>query len=147
MNMNVANLIASIVFICFGMWFLTGGLALPKAVNTADVGPHAFPLIMSISIIVFSAILLVQTILSIKKGASEKVKFNKIINVVSFAGLLILYAFLVPIFGYYISTMLFLPFLILATGERSWKKVVFITIGFVAFAKVAFDILLGVPLP
>ncbi|MCL7749227.1 tripartite tricarboxylate transporter TctB family protein [Halalkalibacter alkaliphilus] len=147
MNMNVANIIASVIFIGIGAWFLIGTLALPTASNAADVGPRAFPLIMSISIITFSIVLLIQSILSIKKGEQKSVKFTKLMNVTVFAGLLILYAYLVPRIGYFVSTLIFFPFIILATGERSWKKVVFITIGFLAFAKLAFDMLLGVPLP
>lgn len=147
MSTHLANLVAAFIFIIFGIWFLINGIALPGAMNNADIGPAVFPVLLSVLIIIFSIVLIVQTFKNLKNGSNGRITINRIFNVVCFAGLMVLYAALLPRIGYYISTAIFFPLLILASGEKSWKKVVFITVGFIAFASVAFDILLGVPLP
>ncbi|KMJ56394.1 hypothetical protein AB685_22215 [Bacillus sp. LL01] len=147
MNRNMANLIASIVFIIIGTWFLYNTVQLPQTTNAADVGPRAFPLIMSISIIVFSIVLLVQTILSRKQDMDKKIYIHRAWSVVTFAALLIIFVLAIPRLGYYLSALIFFPLFIFATGEKSLIKVSLLTAGFLGFTKVAFDMLLGVPLP
>lgn len=147
MSLNVANIVSSIFFILFGTWFLTGALKLPGALDNADVGPAAFPLLLSVFMLLSAVIIMIQTIINIKNNEDRIIKFNRLTRVIGYAALLFLYALCIPKLGYYISTFIVFPILMLIAGEYGWKKIVFISLGFILFAYLFFDTLMGVPLP
>jgi len=125
--------------------FLFQTLQLPPPANARDVGPAAFPLITSILIIIFSILLM---IIGFKKlNSQEKVVVKRGYNIMAAIIVSSVYIWLMPKVGYYWSTAIYFPLMLLSAGERKWKRIVLVTLFFILFAKVGFETLLKVPLP
>jgi putative tricarboxylic transport membrane protein len=67
--------------------------------------------------------------------------------VVAGMGLVVLFPVLMTSLGFYIGSALWMPALFLVAGYRRPLGIVLLTAGFLAFAKVAFEMTLGVRLP
>lgn len=146
MRLSLAEIISGGLFFSLASWFLTMAIRFPPPLNPVDVGPSAFPKLISISILILSAFLIVQGFMGLKKG--KHILFinrrNKLIGSIL---LLVLYIIIIPIIGYYLSTAICLPVMLVLAEERKWKSVLLITVGFLLFSKLGFGILLNVPLP
>ena len=68
-------------------------------------------------------------------------------HVVAGMGLVILFPVLMTNLGFYIGSALWMPALFVVAGYRKPLGIVMLTAGFLAFAKVAFEMTLGVRLP
>jgi len=145
-RLSLAEIISGGLFFSLASWFLTMAIRFPPPLNPVDVGPGAFPKLISIVILILSAFLIVQGFMGLKKG--KHILFinrrNKLIGSIL---LLVFYIIIIPIIGYYLSTAICLPVMLVLAEERKWKSVLLITVGFLLFSKLGFGILLNVPLP
>ena len=147
MKMSVAELIVGSFFLLVSIIFFALSMKLPAPMNPSDLGPATFPYIIVI-VIAFLSCLLIYRGLKNKNDAEQPIIKIKRKNNVFFVILLVLvYIILLPIIGYYISTALAFPAILWFAGERKPLKIVSITAGFIVFALLVFDMLLGVPLP
>jgi hypothetical protein len=81
------------------------------------------------------------------RGSTEKVPFYRTKNTLLFGSLLFGYLLLMDIIGYYITTIIMIPLLLLVAGVKNIKVILLILFVFLLVAYVGFDLLLGVPLP
>ena len=65
-----ANLVASVILLVFEIWAYTQTLGF-KIVKKAAVQPATFPQIMCIGMLIFTVILLIQSLLKFKKADPE----------------------------------------------------------------------------
>jgi uncharacterized membrane protein len=119
------DIIVSIVFGVLGIALIIGAAQLPKS-KVMDIGPDFMPKVVGIIILVLSVILLVQTILKLKKeGTGEVAPDNSDYKRV-FGSLIlsILYVFLLQKIGFIICTLvyLFCQIFVLAPDTRRTKK-------------------------
>ncbi|MEL7568696.1 MAG: tripartite tricarboxylate transporter TctB family protein [Dehalobacterium sp.] len=146
MKMSVAEIISGGLFLGFAGWFLNQTLKFPAPLNPFDVGSAAFPKLITITILFLSIILIIQGIRGYNTNLHKiiiKRQYRVIISIVT----LVIYVILMPVLGYYISTFIFMILMLILAGEWKVKNVVLITIGFLLFSKLGFEILLNVPLP
>ncbi|WP_059104358.1 tripartite tricarboxylate transporter TctB family protein [Shouchella shacheensis] len=144
---SIGEILIGTIILVFSLWFLMEALALPISRGGNDVGPATFPLIASGLCTAFSLIFIVQALVARKKDNEKKIIVNGPKKVILSITAFLLYIALIPIISFYVSTLVFLPLLLLITKERNWIKIGLITAGFLLFSFVGFELILGVPLP
>ncbi|QHJ70132.1 tripartite tricarboxylate transporter TctB family protein [Planococcus halotolerans] len=142
-----ANIVGLIFFILVGVWFLVNALFLPGDPGTADVGPAVFPILSAVGLIVASLVYLFKVFSNRKKAEQEKITIDNRNKVLSAIGILIAYVLLIDLVGYYISSIIMIPLLLVISGVRNILRVGILSVGFLIFIFVGFDTLLGIPLP
>ena len=80
-------------------------------------------------------------------GTTEPVTFRRPGRVLTAAGLIILYPLLLPQFGFYPTTGLWLLALLWVIGQRNSVWAVATALGFLIAVKLAFQMAMGIPLP
>ena len=133
-----ANLVASVILLVFEIWAYTQTLGF-KIVKKAAVQPATFPQIMCIGMIVFTAVLLVQSVLKLKKmdpddpmmepAASLDIIKNKGVQ----AGVLVIvlcaaYAALFEVLGYVLASTIIAAIIMWLIGKRDVKQIVLVSI-------------------
>jgi putative tricarboxylic transport membrane protein len=147
LNSVKANIIGCIFFILIGLWFLINSLFLAGTQNAMDVGPSAFPMLSAVGIILVSAVCIVRFVRGRNKEEAEKITIRNQNKVLLSMALLVAYVLVMQMAGYYIASILFIPVFLYAVGVKRLVQLVPISAGFVLFAYVVFDYLLGVPMP
>ena len=133
-----ANLIASILFILLGIWAWTQTTGFPYIANTY-VQPSVFPRIMIVGLLVFSIVLLVQSIIKITRmkesdelsKRAESLDFirNKGVRAAGFVILLCIFFVLAfNILGYVLSAMLVSLIIMYMIGKRTWLQMVLVSV-------------------
>ncbi|CEP67002.1 Protein of unknown function DUF1468 [Moorella glycerini] len=144
MPMWVGETIISVALIILSMFFLIYSNDFPKAINPADVGPAAFPRLLSSLVILFA---LTQIVLSLRKKITDKININEPLLVILGIALSFLYPILISSFGYFYVTPFFLIILILLLGNKNWIHILGVGIGFTLFIYLVFYRFLQVSLP
>jgi putative tricarboxylic transport membrane protein len=142
------DLSIGLLSIVFAVWFLVGSLQLPGPLNKVNIGPGAFPLIISILIIIVATMIIVTTLL--KKEKDHKNQYVTIVrfkNIAASIGIIILYTFSIPYLGFYLATAIYFPVMLYLASESNWKTIIFVTVVFELFSFVIFEKILGVLLP
>jgi hypothetical protein len=80
-------------------------------------------------------------------GTAEMVTFRRPGQVLTAAGLIILYPLLLPQFGFYPTTGLWLLALLWVVGQRNSVWAIATVLGFLIAVKLAFQMAMGIPLP
>lgn len=133
-----ANLVASIILLVFEIWAYVQTLGF-KVVKNAAVQPASFPQIMCIGMMIFTVILLIQSLLTLKKmdeddpntlpAASFNVLKNKGIQAALFVIVLcIVYAALFDVLGYVLISAIVAAIIMWLIGKRDVKQIVLISI-------------------
>lgn len=147
MKSAVADIGVSILMIAIASFFLFEALQLPPSLNPMDIGAAALPLLIIGGMIICSLFILIQAIRGRKQQEGEKIMIVRGKMIIASIVILIVYALLIPILGYYIPTALAVIALLLCANQKSWMKLVFVTGGFLLFAWIGFEKILNVPLP
>jgi ABC-type xylose transport system permease subunit len=143
--MAIAELIVGFFLIAWGLaFFLLAGEFSPP-LNPSDMGPDILPKLISLVQFLLGVAWIVQAVRRRKDSGKFTIKHPA--NILAMMSLLLAYAWAIPVLGYYLSTGLFLPAMLLLAMERRWPRIVGTTIVFILFAWGAFDLLLKVPLP
>ncbi|WHH61018.1 tripartite tricarboxylate transporter TctB family protein [Petroclostridium sp. X23] len=144
--------VLSIFFLLIGffIWF-----AIPYQIEDTGItvmGPRFFPKVLSIMLVVVSGLFLVQNILAGKKQGKEKEDKGEIkdikseLNVLILFALMIAYVYLMPIWGFIISTIVVIGAVVYFLGTRKWYMYL-IFIAIVLLVYYVFQELLYVQLP
>jgi hypothetical protein len=83
----------------------------------------------------------------LEKRTAEPVSFRRPGSVLAAAVLIVLYPLLLPHFGFYPTTGLWLLALLWVIGQRNPVWAVATTLGFLVAVKLAFQMAMGIPLP
>jgi len=133
-----ANLVAAILLLVFEIWAYVQTLGF-KVVKNAAVQPATFPQIMCIGMMVFTVMLLLQSLLKLKKADPEDPMMEAAasINVLKNKGvqaallvivLCIAYALLFEVLGYVLVSTLIAAAIMWLIGKRDVKQIVLVSV-------------------
>ncbi|MED9823029.1 MAG: tripartite tricarboxylate transporter TctB family protein [Christensenellales bacterium] len=133
-----ANLVASLILLAFEIWAYVQTLGF-KVVKNAAVQPASFPQIMCIGMMVFTVILLVQSLISLKKmdmddpNMQEAASINIFKNKGVQAGLFVIvlciaYAALFKVLGYVLASAIVAAIIMWLIGKRDVKQILLVSI-------------------
>ncbi|MBQ7053242.1 MAG: tripartite tricarboxylate transporter TctB family protein [Clostridia bacterium] len=133
-----ANLVASVILLVFEIWAYVQTLGF-KIVKKAAVQPATFPQIMCIGMMVFTIILLVQSLLKLKNmkeddplaepSASINILKNKGVQAGAFVIVLcIAYAALFEVLGYVLVSALVAAIIMWLIGKRDVKQILLVSV-------------------
>ena len=133
-----ANLVASVILLVLEIWAYTQTLGF-KIVKKAAVQPATFPQIMCIGMMVFTVVLLVQSIVKLQKmdpndpmiqpTASLNLLKNKGVQAAAFVILLcIAYAALFEVLGYVLISAIVAAIIMWLIGKRDVKQIVLVSV-------------------
>ena len=133
-----ANLVASVIQLVFEIWAYVQTLGF-KVVKKAAVQPATFPQVMCIGMMVFTIILLVQSLISLKKmdpddpniqpAASINVLKNKGVQAGLFVIVLcILYVALFKTLGYVLASAIIAAIIMWLIGKRDVKQILLVSV-------------------
>ena len=133
-----ANLVAAILLLVFEIWAYVQTLGF-KVVKNAAVQPASFPQIMCIGMIIFTVVLLIQSILKLQRmnpddpmmapAASINVLKNKGVQAGAFVIVLcIAYAALFEVLGYVLISVIVAAIIMWLIGKRDMKQIALVSI-------------------
>ena len=133
-----ANLVASVILLVFEIWAYVQTLGF-KIVKKAAVQPATFPQIMCIGMMVFTVVLLIQSVLKLKKmdpndpmmepTASINLFKNKGVQAGAFVIVLcIAYAALFEVLGYVLISAIVAAIIMWLIGKRDVKQIVLVSV-------------------
>lgn len=133
-----ANLVASVILLVFEVWAYVQTLGF-KVVKKAAVQPATFPQVMCIGMMVFTIILLIQSLISLKKmdpddpniqpAASINVLKNKGVQAGLFVIVLcILYVALFKTLGYVLASAIIAAIIMWLIGKRDIKQILLVSV-------------------
>ena len=133
-----ANLVASVILLVFEIWAYVQTLGF-KVVKKAAVQPATFPQVMCIGMMVFTIILLVQSLISLKKmdpddpniqpAASINVLKNKGVQAGLFVIVLcILYVALFKTLGYVLASAIIAAVIMWLIGKRDIRQILLVSV-------------------
>jgi len=146
-----SEIILNIIWIIIALSLFS--IAIPYAdMETLDpIGPHVFPQLMSILILICAAINLISIILTketiIQKNKKVHIDTKNIVKLVLIISMGGLYILFMPWLGYLISTILLMFCLIVVqSGIKIWVNI-YISISFSAILYLVFSMILNILLP
>ena len=133
-----ANLVASVILLVFEIWAYTQTLGF-KIVKKAAVQPATFPQIMCIGMMIFTVILLIQSVFKLKKADDEDPmmeaagSINIIKNKGVQAGVLVIvlclaYAALFEVLGYVLASTIIAAIIMWLIGKRDVKQIALVSV-------------------
>ena len=133
-----SNLVTSVILLVFEIWAYIQTLGF-KVVKKAAVQPATFPQIMCLGMILFTIVLLIQSVLKLKKAdpddpmmeaaASINIIKNKGVQAAAFVIILcIAYAALFDVLGYVLISTLIAAVIMWLIGKRDVKQIVLVSI-------------------
>ena len=133
-----ANLVAAIILLVFEIWAYVQTLGF-KIVKKAAVQPATFPQIMCIGMMVFTVILIIQSLLKLKymkeddplaePAASINIFKNKGVQAGVFVIVLcIAYAALFEVLGYVLVSAIVAAVIMILIGKRDAKQIVLVSV-------------------
>ena len=133
-----ANLVASVILLVFEIWAYVQTLDF-KVIKKAAVQPATFPQVMCIGMMVFTVILLVQSLISLKKmdpddpntlpAASINVLKNKGVQAGLFVIVLcILYVAFFKTLGYVLASAIIAAIIMWLIGKRDVKQILLVSV-------------------
>lgn len=130
---------------CF-IWMAWQSMAFPAAFNTAEVGAARVPLIACTGGILASIGLIVHAIRR-KVDNISTIVIRKPLGILTALALTILWVLGMPHIGFYLASVIVVPLIMLAGGERRPLMLVLSAISFVVFVYVCFSFLLDIEFP
>ena len=133
-----ANLVASLILLAFEIWAYVQTFSF-KIVKKAAVQPASFPQIMCIGMIIFTVVLLIQSIFKLQKmnpedpmmepAASINLFKNKGVQAGAFVIMLcIAYAALFEVLGYVLISAIVAAIIMWLIGKRDVKQILLVSI-------------------
>ena len=133
-----ANLVSSVILLVFEIWAYVQTLGF-KVVKKAAVQPATFPQVMCIGMMVFTIILLIQSLISLKKmdpddpntqpAASINVLKNKGVQAGLFVIVLcILYVALFKTLGYVLASAIIAAVIMWLIGKRDVRQILLVSV-------------------
>ena len=118
------------------------------AILAQGIQPTVFPRAVLIIMFGLAGLQVIKAFrVTLQQAAELKPMKSVPLIVVLTAGLLIAFAYFMPIIGTFPAIVIFLPSLALLWGERRWLLMGLSFLGFLGFAYVLFRLIMNVPLP
>jgi hypothetical protein len=144
---EVIDLVIGSCLIGLAVAFWLGAAQFDEA-DASGVGAATFPRGIAVLLAVAAAMLVVRAVAALSGRIPSTITVTERPGpVVAGMALVILFPVLVTTLGYYIGSALWMPAFFVIAGYRKPLGIVVLTAGFLAFAKVAFEMTLGVRLP
>ena len=133
-----ANLVASVILLAFEIWAYVQTLGF-KVVKKAAVQPATFPQVMCVGMMIFTVILLIQSVISLTRmnpddpntrpAASINVFKNKGVQAGLFVIVLcILYVALFKTLGYVLASAIIAAIIMWLIGKRDIKQILLVSV-------------------
>ena len=133
-----ANLVASVILLVFEIWAYIQTLGF-KVIKKAAVQPASFPQFMCLGMMFFTVVLLIQSVLKLKKADPEDPmmepasSINILKNKGVQAGVLVIvlcaaYAALFEVLGYVLASTIIAAIIMWLIGKRDVKQIVLVSI-------------------
>lgn len=149
----LGDIIFSVIMIIISViFFVMSGNIRERFPNPADIGPAAFPRLM-LGFIIICAVLQIISALRLRQKLKasgeegEKVAFENKTAKLSGVALVLLYGYLLPILGYFITTPVAVFGMMYIMGNRKWIQMIAVTAGFNIIVYLIFVMFLRVSLP
>lgn len=144
--MKKANYIVSGVFVVFAIVIIAISMGYPPS-NHGVPGPGMFPILIASLILVSSLTLALLTLRMPKEKDTEiDLKSKNVLNVyITMVGLIV-YAVLLPMVGFIVTTSIMLTLYIKWFGKRPWWKCILISVLFTLGIFLLFGSVLNVPM-
>jgi len=143
---RVALVLAALLSLCCFAWMAWQSMAFPAAYNTAEVGPARVPLIACTGGILASIGLIIHAFLR-KSDSMPAIAIRKPLGVLATLALTFLWVWGMPHIGFYLASVIVVPLIMLAGGERRPLMLGLTAVGFVVFVHVCFSFLLDIEFP
>lgn len=117
-------------------------------VDNTGVGPATFPKGIAVLVVMTALMLAGRGAVSLTStSAAVPVHIGRPLSVVVAMALVAAFPLMMTSLGYYLAMALWMPVLLVVSGYRQPIGIMLTTAGFMAFAKVAFELALSVRLP
>ncbi|MDD5940511.1 MAG: tripartite tricarboxylate transporter TctB family protein [Lachnospiraceae bacterium] len=133
-----SNLIGAIVFIVFGIWAYLQTNSF-KYIKGTVVQPSTFPRVMIIGMLIFSVVLLIQSIWKLRsmdkhdplaeETESINPKNKSVLAAYAVIGLSILFTALFNVLGYVVVSFLVCMIIMYMIGKRDWPVMIAMSLG------------------
>lgn len=142
------DMLGGVVLIGFAAWLWFGANDI-ESTSDALVGPATFPRVVALLLGLSAFLLVCQGAFPrlFALAANRTVTIQHPVRVFIALALLIVYPILIGRLSFYPATAIFLPPLLWVSGLRNPLGIAACTVGFLGFAKLLFEMVLGTPLP
>lgn len=144
--MKKYNLIAAAVFALVGVGMIVSIRGFEYN-GLSEIGAGFWPRVLGVLMILLSAAYAVETLCGKEDPVSIDFKSEGLRRVYGMCGILLVFAILIKVLGFFCGAAFFIPSCMWVFGERSKKKIFVITAGVVLFVYVVFVALLQIGLP
>ncbi|MCR5537478.1 MAG: tripartite tricarboxylate transporter TctB family protein [Succinivibrio sp.] len=112
-------------------------------------GPGFWPFILGVSLLAVAVLLLLDTLKHSAEYSAQEILLSTAANLSAYQmmGIVLLYAVLIFITGFYLATALFLICAMYRLGADNFKQILGVTLVFLAFIYILFGMLLHIALP
>lgn len=144
--MKKYNLIAAAVFALVGVGMIVSIRGFEYN-GLSEIGAGFWPRVLGVLMILLSAAYAVETLRGKEEPVSIDFKSEGLRRVYGMCGILLVFAILIKVLGFFCGAAFFIPSCMWVFGERNKKKIFVITAGVVLFVYVVFVALLQIGLP
>ena len=144
LRLGAKNSVRLVAVACMAIfaWAIWMASSFPPAFSPVDVGPGRVPLMAAIFGIVCSVILFFGA-----TGTSDRIEVPRPLRVASGVVIIMAYVLLMPVVGFYVSSLIAFPLLMLAGGEQRVPVLIASTSVYLLFIYLCFERLLEVQFP
>ncbi|WP_373893553.1 tripartite tricarboxylate transporter TctB family protein [Virgibacillus natechei] len=139
----------NVVLIVFSVFMLVQAFQLPSGFSGGELGPEFFPVVILCILILLNIIDMITKYVNRITENKEQKELPKIIfkNYFLLVFLMVLYVASLGWIDYRISTFIFVFSIMLIIDLKDYKRALIVSVGFVLFLFLVFDLLLRVPMP
>ncbi len=145
--MRRANVYISILLMSFSCFYAYLTMTLPTRKIPHTLGIDFMPWVLTICLLFLSLLLLLKSLIFKREEEVVQISLKEVIGILSLVILVIAYIEAWLYFGFVIITPLFMAGLIVISGSRKWREVIFFSIIISVAVYFLFYRLFGVPLP
>lgn len=142
----LANGTGALLLIALAAWLWIGAADI-DAVGGGGLGPDTFPRLVAALLALCCLVLLIQSVRGALSRSGGSIEVSRPVQVVAAIVLVCVYPPLIGALGYYLATVLWMPPFLFLAGMRKPIGILASVAGFLLFAKVMFQMALGIPLP
>lgn len=138
-TMAFSNLVGSIIFLAIGVWAWVQTSSFPEVANTY-VQADTFPRVMIVGMMIFSAVLLIQSIIklagamkdtdpeAVEVGTLNPLKDKGVAAAYLVIILCVLFAALFKSFGYVLCAVVLSMVIMILIGKRNWVQMILVSV-------------------
>lgn len=143
---GIIETVVAVSLIAVAVWFWLDSYSFDEG-GRGLMGPAAFPRVVALLLAVSSLVLGTKGVRQMIRPNTGPVTFRRSSAVLLVAGLVVLYPFLLPRFGFYPTTGVWLLALLWCAGQRNVLWALVTMLAFLVVVKLVFQMGMGIPLP